>query len=174
MFKNKALILFLILGGFFIANALIAEFIGVKIFSLEQTLGFESMSLSLFGEDNLGFNLTAGVLLWPIVFIMTDIINEYYGQKGVKFLSYLTVGLIIYAFISVVFIFLFLTFIIIKDPNSLLTFPLNLYSYINEVITNNRSFFLSDMSQFILPFLFYFIVLKTLFSFLMSKKKVRK
>ena len=82
--------------------------------------------------------------------------------------------LIIYAFISVVFIFLFLTFIIIKDPNSLLTFPLNLYSYINEVITNNRSFFLSDMSQFILPFLFYFIVLKTLFSFLMSKKKVRK
>jgi uncharacterized integral membrane protein (TIGR00697 family) len=44
------------------------------------------------------FNLTAGVLLWPVVFVMTDIINEYYGKKGVKFLSNLTVILLAYAF----------------------------------------------------------------------------
>jgi uncharacterized integral membrane protein (TIGR00697 family) len=30
---------------------------------------------------------------------MTDIINEYYGSKGVKFLSYLTVTLITYSFL---------------------------------------------------------------------------
>ena len=47
------------------------------------------------------FNLTAGVLLWPVVFVMTDIINEYYGTKGVRFLSYLTVGLISFAFVAV-------------------------------------------------------------------------
>jgi hypothetical protein len=96
--SNKANRLFLILGGFFIANALIAEIIGVKIFSLEQTLGFSPISLSIFGNE-LSFNLTAGVLLWPVVFIMTDLINEYYGPRGVRFLSWLTAGLIAFAFI---------------------------------------------------------------------------
>ena len=96
--KNKPTRLFLILGGFFIANALIAEIIGVKIFSLEKTLGFEPFRIHLLGND-ISVNLTAGVLLWPVVFIMTDIINEYYGMKGVKFLSWLTAGLIAFAFI---------------------------------------------------------------------------
>lgn len=96
--KDKASRLFLILGGFFIANALIAEVIGVKIFSLERTLGIQPFDIHFFGEA-LSLNLTAGVLLWPVVFIMTDIINEYYGMKGVKFLSYLTAALITYAFI---------------------------------------------------------------------------
>ncbi|CAN5632795.1 queuosine precursor transporter [soil metagenome] len=96
--RNKPTRLFLILGGFFIANALIAEIIGVKIFSLEKTLGFLPLNLHVFGEA-LSLNLTAGVLLWPVVFIMTDIINEYYGTKGVKFLSYLTAGLIAFAFL---------------------------------------------------------------------------
>jgi queuosine precursor transporter len=96
--KSKPTRLFLILGGFFIANALIAEVIGVKIFSLEKTLGISPFEIALFG-NKFSFNLTAGVLLWPVVFIMTDTINEYYGMKGVRFLSFLTVGLIAYAFI---------------------------------------------------------------------------
>lgn len=98
--ENKATQLFIILGGFFIANALIAEFIGVKIFQLETTLGFQPFEYELLGET-VSLTYTAGVLLWPVVFIMTDVINEYYGQKGVRFLSYFTVGLISYAFIMV-------------------------------------------------------------------------
>ncbi|MGK2864825.1 MAG: queuosine precursor transporter [Chitinophagaceae bacterium] len=96
--NSKPTRLFIILGGFFIANALIAEIIGVKIFSLEKTLGFDPLNIHLLGND-LSFNLTAGVLLWPVVFVMTDIINEYYGMKGVRFLSWLTAGLIAFAFI---------------------------------------------------------------------------
>ncbi len=96
---SKATKLFIVLGGFFIANALLAEFIGIKIFSLEKVFGFDPLAMSIFGVHDLGFNLTAGVLLWPVVFIMTDIINEYFGKKGVRFLSWLAVGLIIYAFI---------------------------------------------------------------------------
>jgi uncharacterized integral membrane protein (TIGR00697 family) len=98
--QNKGTRLFLVLGGFFIANALIAEFIGVKIFSLEATLGFEKLEFNLFGKPG-SLVFTAGVLLWPVVFIMTDIINEYFGQKGVRFLSYLAVVLIAYAFFMV-------------------------------------------------------------------------
>lgn len=95
--KDKSTKLFIFLGGFFIANAFIAEVIGVKIFSLEKTLGISPLQIPIFGND-FSFNLTAGVLLWPVVFIMTDIINEYYGERGVRFLSYLTSGLLAYAF----------------------------------------------------------------------------
>ncbi|GIV32711.1 MAG: membrane protein [Chitinophagales bacterium] len=96
---NKASRLFVILGGFFIANALIAEFIGVKIFSLEKTLGMEPLNLKLFGVEGLSFNLTTGVLLWPFVFVLTDIINEYFGKRGVRLLSFLAAALISYAFL---------------------------------------------------------------------------
>lgn len=99
--KDKSSILFYVLGAFFVANALLAEFVGVKIFSLESTLGFNPLNISLFGIDNLSFNLTAGVVLWPIVFIMTDIINEYFGRKGVRFMSFTAAGLIAYAFFMV-------------------------------------------------------------------------
>ncbi len=72
--KHKPTRLFIILGGFFIANALIAEIIGVKIFSMEKTLGLTPMEVNVFG-NLLSLNLTAGVLLWPVIFVMTDIIN---------------------------------------------------------------------------------------------------
>lgn len=97
--KDKPTKLFLILGGFFIANVIIAEVVGVKLFSLEQTLGMAPANLTLLGESGLGFTLSAGTLTWPIVFIMTDIINEYYGFRGVKFLSLLTAAIIGFAFI---------------------------------------------------------------------------
>jgi len=80
---------------------LIAEFIGVKIFSLEQVFGYEPLNMTLFGVKDLSMNLTAGVLLWPIVFVLTDVINEYYGKKGVRLLSYIAVGLIAWSFILV-------------------------------------------------------------------------
>ena len=98
--NHKPTRLFLILAGFFITNALIAEFIGVKIFSLESTLGWKPAEISLFGSKY-SFNLTCGVLLWPVVFVMTDVINEYYGRKGVRFLSWLTIGLIAFGFLVV-------------------------------------------------------------------------
>lgn len=96
--RSKPIKLFIVLAGFFIANALIAEMVGTKLFSLEKTFGFEPVNFRFFGES-FSFNLTAGVLLWPVVFIMTDIINEYYGPRGVRFLSLLTVVLIAFAFV---------------------------------------------------------------------------
>src|SRR5688572_13174892 len=98
--QHKPTRLFLVLAGLFITNALIAEFIGVKIFSLESTLGWKPAQIHLFGSVY-SFNLTCGVLLWPVVFVMTDIINEYYGRSGVKFLSWLTIILIAFGFLMV-------------------------------------------------------------------------
>lgn len=99
--SDKAQRLFIILSAFFLGNALIAEFIGVKIFSLERTFGSEPSPFYLFGEGPLSLSLSAGVLLWPWVFIATDIINEYFGLRAVRFLSWLAVGVIGYAFLMV-------------------------------------------------------------------------
>ncbi|HEY8401945.1 MAG TPA: queuosine precursor transporter, partial [Cytophagaceae bacterium] len=60
-----------------------------------------SANISLFDKYILDFNLTAGVLIWPVVFITTDIINEYYGKNGVKKVSILTAILIAYAFLII-------------------------------------------------------------------------
>jgi len=90
--------LFIVLAAFFAANAIIAEFVGVKIFALETTLGLPPFGWNLFGQSG-SLSFTAGVLLWPIVFVMTDVINEYFGRRGVRFISFVAVGLICYAFL---------------------------------------------------------------------------
>ena len=90
--------LFIALAGLFITNALIAEFVGVKIFALEDTLGLAPFDWRLFGQSG-SLSFTAGVMLWPIVFIMTDIINEHFGVRGVRLISWLAVGFIGYAFL---------------------------------------------------------------------------
>ncbi|MES2652300.1 MAG: queuosine precursor transporter [Bacteroidota bacterium] len=100
-FKTKESRLLLVLGAFFVANAILSEFIGVKIFTVEGTLGIRKFDVNLFGVPNLSFNMSAGVLTWPIIFIMTDIINEYFGVKQVRFLSILTSILIGFAFLVV-------------------------------------------------------------------------
>jgi uncharacterized integral membrane protein (TIGR00697 family) len=95
----KANRLFIVLAGFFLINALLANFVGGKIFSLEATLGIEPVEWSLLGvQGNLSF--TAGVLLWPFVFVMTDIINEYFGVRGVRLISWIAVAFICYAFVA--------------------------------------------------------------------------
>jgi queuosine precursor transporter len=94
--------LFVVLCGIFITNALLAEIIGVKIFSAEGTVGLAPANLNILGFT-MDFNLTAGALIWPVVFITTDLINEYFGKPGVKRISYFTAILILYAFVIVFF-----------------------------------------------------------------------
>ena len=98
LLEDRATRLFIALAGFFCVNAVLAEFIGVKIFALEDTLGIAPLQWNLFGQTG-SLNFTAGTLLWPIVFIMTDTVNEYFGKRGVRMISWLAVGLIVYGFV---------------------------------------------------------------------------
>jgi uncharacterized integral membrane protein (TIGR00697 family) len=95
---DRAVKLFIALAAFFCVNAVLAEFIGVKIFALEDTLGIAPLEWNLFGQKG-SLSFTAGTLLWPMVFILTDTINEFFGRRGVKFISWLAVGLIVYGFL---------------------------------------------------------------------------
>ncbi|MEJ7740612.1 MAG: queuosine precursor transporter [Chitinophagaceae bacterium] len=97
--KEKSTRLFIFITAFFVANALIAECIGGKIFSLEKLFGLSPYHFELFGQKGLSFNLTCGVLLWPLQFVITDILNEFYGPRAVRVISYIAVALISYAFV---------------------------------------------------------------------------
>jgi len=99
--RDKRTNLFIILSAIFLTNAILAELIGVKIFSLEKTLGIAPSQLKIFLETPLDFNLTAGVVIWPIVFLTTDVINEYFGKNGVRKISFLTAGCIAYIFVII-------------------------------------------------------------------------
>lgn len=80
--KSKKDIVFLVLAGFFITNAIVAELIGGK---LVQFFGIFTQSI--------------GIILWPVIFLLTDLINEYFGKDGVKKLTYITMALISFTFI---------------------------------------------------------------------------
>jgi hypothetical protein len=77
--------IFIILAGIFITNAVVAEVIGSKLITLGP------------------FTLSMGILPWPVVFLTTDLINEYFGRNGVRRLSLLTAALIAYSFIVIFF-----------------------------------------------------------------------
>jgi queuosine precursor transporter len=98
LLDDRANRLFFGLAAFFCVNAVLAEFIGVKIFALEDTLGIAPLEWNLFGQTG-SLSFTAGTLLWPIVFIFTDVINEFYGKRGVRMISWIAVALILYGFV---------------------------------------------------------------------------
>jgi len=78
-------IVFAILGGFFLTNAVIAEMIGGKIIYI--------------GDPSWNLPASVGIIPWPVVFLTTDLINEYFGRRGVRRLTFLAVGMISYAFL---------------------------------------------------------------------------
>lgn len=81
MFKTKKELVFVVLAGIFITNAVVAELIGGKLIQIGP------------------FVMSMGIVPWPIVFLTTDIINEFFGDKGVRKLSLITACLIAYAFV---------------------------------------------------------------------------
>ncbi len=90
-------ILFMVLGGVFLSNAIIAELIGGKLFQVPTPW----RSLVTDPDSTWrNFTLSCGIILWPVVFITSDIINEYFGREGVKRLSFLGAAMIAYAFVA--------------------------------------------------------------------------
>lgn len=93
-------IVFIILGGFFLTNALLAEMIGGKIICLGDPEWRVYLGPREWGLGPLGpFAMSVGIIPWPVVFVTTDLTNEYFGKRGVRRLTFLTVGMIAYAFI---------------------------------------------------------------------------
>ncbi len=73
-------LVFLVLAGVFLAHALLGEVIGGKLVQVH------------------GWVMSIGVIPWPVVFVTTDLINEYYGPRAVRRLTLLAIALIVYSF----------------------------------------------------------------------------
>ena len=91
---NKSQWLFVFLAGLFITNAVTAELISNKLIEIPLNINF-------FGNELGPFVTIVGILPWPIVFLLTDLLNEFYGYKAIKRLSWITAILIAYCFIIV-------------------------------------------------------------------------
>ena len=81
--QNKKDLVAMILTGIFVTNAVLGEIMGVKLFTV------------------FGFTMPLGIIPWPIVFLTTDLINEFYGKKAVRRLTFLTTAMILYMFIII-------------------------------------------------------------------------
>ncbi len=81
MFQTRKDTVYIILAGIFITNAVVAELIGGKLIYVGDAV------------------MSVGILPWPVVFLTTDLINEYFGRSGVRRLSMLTACLVAYCFV---------------------------------------------------------------------------
>ena len=81
MVEKRKDVLFIFLAGFFVTNAVMGEMLGSKLIQIGP------------------FLFSMGIIPWPVVFLSTDLINEYYGRDKVRQLTFMTAGLITYAFI---------------------------------------------------------------------------
>ena len=120
--SNKKDIVFLVLAGFFITNAIVAELIGGKL-------------VTFFGT----FTQSIGIIMWPVVFIVTDLVNEYYGRSGVRKLSFITVGLIAFTFLTI--------FICIEIPATKFS-PVS-HDAFKEVFGQSKKIILASICAFI-------------------------
>lgn len=81
--------LFMILAGIFSTCLIVGDIIGSKL--IEPVL---------FGRP---FVLTVGMIPFPVTFLLTDVLNEFYGKRAARFVTLLAFGLALlaYAFILI-------------------------------------------------------------------------
>ena len=91
--------MFMILCGIFVTALVIADIIGSKLF----VVGPFDISLAWIPLVQIPkftvhpLVLSAGIIPFPLTFVLTDLINEFYGKKGAKFVTFLGLGMAIFA-----------------------------------------------------------------------------
>ncbi len=86
--------LFVVCTAIFLTALVVAEATAGKLFTVLDL----SNPLRLFGEEFGSVVMTAGVIAFPVTFIVTDLINEYYGKAGIRFVTYVGVAMIVFEF----------------------------------------------------------------------------
>jgi len=72
------------MAGIFITSAIVAELISCKKVDMGPL-----------------YPIIAGIVPWPVVFLLTDVMNEYFGKQAVRRLSWITTSLIGFCFLLV-------------------------------------------------------------------------
>jgi uncharacterized integral membrane protein (TIGR00697 family) len=85
---DRRALLLLVLCGFFTGFFVASEIIGAKLFHF-TLLGLGPASFGLSGTQ---FVATTGILAFPLTFLLTDIINEYFGRRTVRVLTFIAIA----------------------------------------------------------------------------------
>lgn len=83
---------YLWLTGFSVASLLVADIVGIKLFRIPlpfPILGFTAIEH------------TCGMITFPVTFLLTDLVNEYYGKRAARRLAYLGVAMAMYVFVII-------------------------------------------------------------------------
>jgi queuosine precursor transporter len=83
--------LYIYLCAVFLTALLIGDTIGAKLFIVPIPLGFTTVHATL----------SVGVIWFPVTFLLTDVINEFYGSKGARFVTFLGFWMALAAFIII-------------------------------------------------------------------------
>ncbi|MEM0952378.1 MAG: queuosine precursor transporter [Cyanobacteria bacterium P01_H01_bin.74] len=75
---------FIWMAAIFITCLIVADLTGAMLFSFTLALPFGGTSVLL----------SAGIIPFPITFILTDLLNEFYGQSGARFVTWLGFGML--------------------------------------------------------------------------------
>jgi uncharacterized integral membrane protein (TIGR00697 family) len=84
MFLDKRHKLFLVLAGIFTTCLVVGDIIGGKLVET-HVFGFHFIS-------------TVGMLPFPVTFLLTDVLNEFYGQRAARFITLVGFGLAVLSF----------------------------------------------------------------------------
>lgn len=78
------------LAGVSVASLVIADIVGIKLFSFP--LPFPVFGLTAIEH-------TCGMLTFPVTFLLTDLINEYFGKRAARRVTYIGFAMAAYVFI---------------------------------------------------------------------------
>jgi len=82
---------FVWLAGIFVASLVLADIIGSKLITFQ-------LPFTIPGIDNTVI-LSAGILPFPITFVLTDLINEFYGPAGARRVTWVGFGMAIFSYV---------------------------------------------------------------------------
>ncbi len=86
--------LFVVGASIFITALVVAEATASKFFTAFQL----PFTLTILGRDFDTVVMTAGVVSFPVTFIVTDLLNEYYGKAGIRLVTLIGMVMIIFQF----------------------------------------------------------------------------
>src|SRR6056297_816219 len=92
---TRAQKLYVICAAVFLTALVVAEATASKFFTAFDL----PFTLTILGQDFTRVTMTAGVIAFPITFIVTDLMNEYYGKRGIRFVTYVGMVMIVFEFV---------------------------------------------------------------------------
>ncbi len=92
---NRPQKLYVICAAVFLTALVVAEATASKFFTAFQL----PFTLTIWGQEFTRVTMTAGVIAFPITFIVTDVMNEYYGKRGIRYVTFVGMAMIVFEFL---------------------------------------------------------------------------